>query len=77
MLNKKQPLNQLDTLHFTYLTGFPGVLVVKNSSCQCSRSKRWEFYPHQEDALEKEMVAHSSILASRIPGTEELVGCSP
>ena len=26
-------------------------------------------------ALEKEMATHSSILAWRIPGTEELVGC--
>ena len=28
----------------------------------------------QEDPLEKEMATHSSILASRIPGTEELSG---
>ena len=27
------------------------------------------------DALEKEMAAHSNILAWRIPGTEEPVGC--
>ena len=30
-----------------------------------------------EDPLEEEMVAHSSILAWRIPWTEELVGYSP
>ena len=29
----------------------------------------------QEDPLEKEMAAHSSILACRIPWTESLVGC--
>ena len=29
----------------------------------------------QEDPLEKEMATHLSILAWRIPGTEELVGC--
>ena len=30
-----------------------------------------------EDYLEKEMATHSSILAWRIPWTEELVGYSP
>ena len=30
-----------------------------------------------EDPLEKEMATHSSILAWRIPWTEELVGYSP
>ena len=30
-----------------------------------------------EDPLEKEVAPHSSILAWRIPRTEELVGCSP
>ena len=29
------------------------------------------------DALEKEMATHSSVLAWRIPGTGDLVGCSP
>ena len=28
-------------------------------------------------ALEKEMATHSSVLALRIPGTEEPVGCDP
>ena len=31
----------------------------------------------REDPLEKEMVTHSSILAGRIPWTENLVGYSP
>ena len=31
----------------------------------------------QEDPLEKEMAAHSSILVWKIPWTEELVGYSP
>ena len=31
----------------------------------------------QEDPQEKEMATHSSILAWRIPWTEDLVGCSP
>ena len=30
-----------------------------------------------EDALEKEMATHSSILAWRMPGTEEPAGYSP
>ena len=29
----------------------------------------------REDPLEEEMAAHSSILAWRIPGTVDLVGC--
>ena len=45
MLNKKQPLNRRDILHFTYLTGFPGVLVVKSPPCQCGRPKWCEFHP--------------------------------
>ena len=31
----------------------------------------------QEDPMEKEMATHSSILARKIPWTEELVGYSP
>ena len=31
----------------------------------------------QEDPLEEEMATHSSILAWRIPWTEEPAGCSP
>ena len=31
--------------------------------------------PRLEDLLEKEMAAHSSVLAWRIPGTGSLVGC--
>ena len=33
--------------------------------------------PGREDPLEEEMATHSSILAWKIPWTEELVGCSP
>ena len=31
----------------------------------------------REDLLEKEMATHSSILAQKIPWTEEPAGCSP
>ena len=34
-------------------------------------------YLGQEDPLDEEMAAHSSILAWRIPWAEELVGFSP
>ena len=47
----------------------PRWLGSKESACQCRRPG---FDPWgQEDALEKEMAAHSSILAWRIPWTEE------
>ena len=37
----------------------------------------WVQYLGQEDPLEEGMTTHSSILAWRIPWTEELVGYSP
>ena len=44
----------------------------KESACPCRRRKRCRFNPHTEEVpLEKEMAAHSSILAWRIPWTEE------
>ena len=39
-------------------------------ACQCKRLKRWGVRC-QEDPLEKEMAAHSSILAWKIPRTGE------
>ena len=53
----------------SYFTmGFPGGSVVKNPPAKQEirvRSLSWE------DTLEKEMTSHSSILAWRIPWTEE------
>ena len=46
--------------------GFPGGSAVP--TCQC---RRLRFDPGQEDSLEKGMATHSSILAWRIPWTEE------
>ena len=44
----------------------------KEPACQFRRRKRRGFDPWVgEDALEKEMVTHSSVLARRIPQTEE------
>ena len=48
-------------------------LVVKNP-CQCRRHEMGVRCLGQEDPLEKEMTTHSSILAWRIPWTEEPEG---
>ena len=42
-----------------------------------ARQNTWILTLGQEDPLEKGMAAHSSILAWRIPGTEELDGPQP
>ena len=54
--------------------GFPGVLVVKNSSANAgdsSQSLGWE------DPLEKKLATHSCILAWEIPWGEEPGGYTP
>ena len=51
---------------------------VKDSTCQCSRHQEtWVQSLGGEDPLEKAMVAHCSVLAWRIPWTEEPGGYSP
>ena len=47
---------------------FPVAQMEKNLS---TRQKTWVQSPGQEDALEKGMAIHSSVLALRIPWTEE------
>ena len=60
------------------ITGFPGVaLVVKNPSANAGHARDVGSILGQEDPLEEEMATHSSILAWRIPWTEELDGYSP
>ena len=59
--------------------GIPGGSVGKESACNAgdlgSELGRPKFEPlGQEDPLEKEIATHSSILAWRIPWTEELGG---
>ena len=50
-------------------SGFPGGASGKEPACLC---RRHGFDPlGQEEPLEKEMATHSSILAWRIPWTEE------
>ena len=51
---------------FKELQGFPGGSDGKESDC-----KIWVWSLGQEDSLEKEMGIHSSILAWKIPWTEE------
>ena len=55
----------------TLTLGFPGGAEVKASACNVETYVR---SLSQEDPLEKEMAAHSSILAWRIPWMEELGG---
>ena len=51
--------------------GFPGGSVVKNLTAM---QESWVQSLGQEDPLEKRMATHSSILAWRIPRTEESGG---
>ena len=52
--------------------GFPGGASGEEPACRCRRHKGCEVRSlGWEDPLEKEMAAHSSILAWRIPWTEE------
>ena len=48
--------------------GLPWWLSSKDATCQC---RRFALIPGQEDPLEEEMAAHSSILSWEIPRTEE------
>ena len=51
--------------------GFPGVLVVKNSSANARDARGGSSIPVSEDPLEEKIAAHSSVLAWEIPWTEE------
>ena len=50
---------------------FPGGASAKESTCQCRRHQEWVPSLGQEYRLEEGMATHSSVLAWRIPGTEE------
>ena len=56
-------------IQYTWSLGFPGGSSGKELACQCRRN-RCKFLG-QEDPLEESMATHSSILAWRIPSTEE------
>ena len=52
--------------------GFPSGTSDKESTCQCRRHKKLGFDPWiRKIPWRRAMVAHSSILAQRIPWTEE------
>ena len=51
--------------------GLPGGSAVKNLSAMQEPQKMWVRSLGQKDALEEGMATHSSILAWRIPWTEE------
>ena len=54
-----------------HLLGFPAGSAVRNMPASASRQETWVQSLGQKDPLEKEMANHSSILAWRIPWTEE------
>ena len=51
--------------------GFPGGAGGKELTCYHRRHETWVWYLHREEPLEEGMTVHSSILAWRIPRTEE------
>ena len=50
---------------------FPGGIVIKNSTVSAGDKRDMSSILGWEDPLEKEMATHSSIMAWRIPWTEE------
>ena len=54
-----------------YKVGLPWWLRDKESTCNAGRQETQVQSQDQEDPLEEGMATHSSILAWRIPGTEE------
>ena len=55
----------------SHVLGFPGGISGKETACQCRRHETQVRSLGQENPLEKEMATHPSILAGRIPWTEE------
>ena len=51
--------------------GFPGDSVVKNPPAKARHARDASLIPGSGSSLEEEMATHSSILAWRIPRTEE------
>ena len=54
-----------------FVKSFPNSSVVKNLPAMQQPQETWVPYLGWEDSLEEDMATHSSILAWRIPGTEE------
>ena len=53
------------------MLGFPGSSAGKESTCNSAVQETRLRFLNQEDSLEEGMATHSSILAWRIPQTEE------
>ena len=73
-IKPRSPAFQADALTLSHqgsqCLSLPWWLSGKESSCQCRKYKRLRFNPWL-DPLEKEMATHSSILAWKIPWSEE------
>ena len=59
------------------IKGFPGGSVVRNPPAIWKPQETWVQSLDREDPLEEGTATHSSILAWRIPWTEELGGLQP
>ena len=57
-----------------FLLGFPGASDSKESACNAGDAEDIGLIPGSGRLPEKEMATHSSILAWRIPGSEETGG---
>ena len=68
------PLVQLSFVAISLSYGLPRWCSGKESACQCKRLKRCGFNPWVGKIPCKEMATHSSILARKIPWTEEPSG---
>ena len=58
----------------SYVVGFPWWFSGRESACNAGDSGDVDLIPGLGSFLEKEMATHSSILACRIPWTEEPAG---
>ena len=67
----RKELETTERLHFHFQQGFPGGTSGKEPACQCRRVETWFQSLGQEDPLEEGVTVHFSILAWRIPWTEE------
>ena len=70
-INRKECTNFLSFGAAKFRLGFPGGSVVKNPPAMQETQKMWVQSLCQEDPLKEEVATHSSILAWKIPWTEE------
>ena len=79
LLLRKESISFIFKINFYFLLniGFPSGSVIRIHPPMQETQEMWVQFLSWEDPLEKEMATHSSILAWRIPWTEEPEGCSP